>query len=117
MRLQHKTYKDYLDASKKESINETIDDCGNDQKRLFNAVSNLISNRKSNPLPESSSNTELAKDFANFFYNKVDKIRKDMEGHEIYRPPQLDVPHFTESPVVETEYLSSYRMPNQQHAS
>ena len=75
MRLQHKTYKDYLDASKKESINETIDDCGNDQKRLFNAVSNLIGNRKSNPLPESSSNTELANDFANFFYDKVDKIR------------------------------------------
>ncbi len=51
---------------KKYSINETKtnDNCGNDQKRLFNAVSNLIGNRTSNPLLESSSNTELANDVA-----------------------------------------------------
>ncbi len=99
MRLQHKTYKNYLDASKTESINETIDDFRNNQRPLFNAISHLIGNRKSNPLPECSSNTELANDFANFFYDKGDKIRKDMDDHEIYRPPQLDVPQFTEFPV------------------
>ncbi len=36
-------------------------------------------------------------------YEKVDKMRKDMDGHEIYRPPQLDVPQLTEFPVIEKD--------------
>ncbi len=105
MRLQHKTYKNYLEASRKESINETIGNCRNEQKRLFNAVSNLIGNRKLKPITGKFIKYGASKWLRKLFYLQVDMIRKAMGGHEIYRPTQPDVPQFTAFPVAETDIL------------
>jgi hypothetical protein len=76
-------------------INEKINACGRDSKLLFKTVAGLTGKTEYNPMPEGVSDNQLANDFATFFYSKVDTIRKDLEGHSLFTPPVVDVPHFT----------------------
>ena len=60
-------YKKHLNDAREKFINQAIDSCGNDTRKLFNTVSGLAGKRKANPLPESVGYEQLANDFANFF--------------------------------------------------
>ena len=50
-----------------------------DQKVLFNCVDELLNKTKSSSLPSHSSKEDLANDMADFFMEKVRKIREDLD--------------------------------------
>ena len=45
--------------------------------------------------PEGVAEEQLANDFASFFYNKVDSIRKQLDDSPLFVPPKLNIPLFT----------------------
>ena len=105
-RTQCNRYKHHLELSKQKYIREKIDACGSDSKLLFQTVSQLTGSNKSNPLPEGVSDEQLANDFAQFFFNKVDTIGQDLEQYPLFIPPQVDVPDFSSFAEVDVDMVA-----------
>ena len=55
-------------------------------KKLYKIVTEITGQNKQNPLPESTSDQQLAKDFVAFFLNKIQNIRKLFKGTHTYTP-------------------------------
>ena len=53
----------------------------------------MFGNKNENPLPTGTTNDQLADDFADFFLNKIDKIREGFRNILAYQPRQLDTPN------------------------
>ena len=49
-------------------------------------INTLTNNTSENPVPETSIDEKLAKDFADFFKNKIQKIRDALDHHPTYEP-------------------------------
>ena len=56
-----------------------------DSKKLFELLNNLTGVRKENPLPDGSSDV-LAENFAEYFMDKIDKIRSKLDHVPLYEP-------------------------------
>ncbi|KAK6178676.1 hypothetical protein SNE40_011203 [Patella caerulea] len=68
-----------VDSTKKQFYNNKLTECGNDQKTVFKIVDSLLC--RSNDcslLPEHTCNKTLADNFAEFFQDKISKIRLDI---------------------------------------
>ena len=76
------------------SIEEKVQDCKDDSKNLFQLVAKLTGATKQKSLLEYLNPTEVANDFANFFINKIKKIRDVLDHHLIYRPTEASVQQF-----------------------
>ena len=67
--------------------------------------SKLAGQNKSNPLLTSTSNEELADDFANYFLEKILNIRKLFDGIPNYKPNPIDIPQLNKfSTLSETQF-------------
>ncbi len=71
-----------MEQEKKDHWSTLITDAKGDQKKLFTIVRTLTGDSKSNPLPPHSSESDLANDFANFFSNKIHRIRSVLDLEE-----------------------------------
>ena len=49
----------------------------------FNIVNGLTGKKRSSQLPEGLTDSQLAADFATFFFQKIDKIHTDIENYLI----------------------------------
>ena len=56
-------------------------------------------------MPPSTSNSQLAEEFAEFFHTKLEKIREKFKNFEPYQPKQLDVPLLRKFAPVTTSQL------------
>ena len=68
-------YNFMLKYAKTQHLQELIIDSRGDTKRLYKIVNKPIGKRDDNPLPKSCDDRELAEEFADFFLDKIDKIR------------------------------------------
>ena len=59
----------------------------NKTKTLYKITKSLTSDISENTLPKTTSHKELADIFANFFVNKVTKIRSEFQHKENYNIP------------------------------
>ena len=77
-----------------------------DQKKLFKVVNELTNNKSENPLPEHKSSCELADRFANFFDEKITKIRTTLDSMQPHDSPQavLELHPTPPSPPVWDEF-------------
>ena len=66
------------DQAKKDFYAHKISECGKDQKQLFKVVDSLLHKSKETPLPSHDSPEELASRFAEFFVEKINKIRQQL---------------------------------------
>ena len=57
----------------------------------------MTGKKKSNPLPPSRNNEELADEFASFFINKIRKIREALDTSPKFKPTQQSSSKFLES--------------------
>ena len=89
-------YAQALNKSKIEHINKLVIDCDHNVKKLFDLVSNLTGSKTENPMPNSESDKVLANTFADFFLEKIDKIRKDLMQHPSYIPTKSNCQEFNE---------------------
>ena len=69
-----------LFESKKINIANKVNQCNRDTRQLFTLVSNITSSTKDNPLPDGKSNQELANQFAEYFIEKTQKIRNNLNS-------------------------------------
>ncbi|KAJ8039622.1 hypothetical protein HOLleu_13673 [Holothuria leucospilota] len=72
-------------AAKKETICETIVNSGNDSKELFSLINIITGARRENPLPVHKSDKDLADQFADFFLEKILKIREALRDECLYK--------------------------------
>ena len=61
-------------------------------KKLFKLINELAGNKDQNPLPVAKSDKDLAEEFAQFFLNKIEKIREQFESSPTYHTNNKDVP-------------------------
>ena len=80
----------------------------NDSKKLYGIIgiiSELTGTKAENPMPQSTNDGELADKFADFFMDKISKIRKTLEDFPSFRPnvkhvqPLENVEDLTETEV------------------
>ena len=62
--------------------------CEGNNKKLFNTMKELTGHKNSLILPESPSSDSLAQDLADFFLEKIIKIREELDSFETYIPTQ-----------------------------
>ena len=60
------------------------------QKKLYKLITQLTGGPKVKPFPANIDNEDLANKFADFFLNKIKKIRLDLEGCPKYKPQERD---------------------------
>ena len=63
-----------------------VKDCRGDVKGLYKMVNTLMGTSSDNPLPNHTSDKDLAEEFADFFIDKIQKIRDNLTGNPTYEP-------------------------------
>ena len=67
-------------------LSSQIIDAGKDTKKLFSLINTMTGSHKCNPLHPSTSDEELAEEFATFVVNKIRKIRDALDVHSQFKP-------------------------------
>ena len=80
-----------IDKSKQQHYSESICEHQGNQKVLFKTVNILLNNKKVASFPNDKSDKNTSDRFSNFFVEKIQKIRNDLESIE--RPDIKEVPH------------------------
>ena len=81
-----------LEYNKRHHLVTTIKETGQDPKNLFKLLNNILGNKNENQLPKGATNSRLAEDFADFFLEKIDKIREGFTNIPVYQPNERDRP-------------------------
>ena len=95
-----------LNYKKKTYIQQKIQDCKNDTKKLHRLVTHLTGTEPQNPLPDDNSNNDkdLANSFTDFFQSKIEKICEMFVGIEAYNPEISSIPKLCQfTPMTESE--------------
>ena len=66
---------------KTDHLSKQINDNKGNSKALFKIVNSELNRRPATPFPPNKSNETLVSDFSNFFEDKIDKIRKNLDRH------------------------------------
>ena len=73
-------------------MSTTIEE-NNNQATLFKVVNRLLHKGKSNALPASDTDKNLSEFFSKFFFDKVQKIRKDLDSIPKDNHVHPELPH------------------------
>ena len=95
-----------LKYKKKTSIQQKIQDCKNDTKKLHRLVTHLTGTEPRNPLPNDNANNDkdLANSFTDFFQSKIENICEIFVGIEAYNPEISSTPKLCQfTPMTESE--------------
>ena len=75
LQTEHNKYKSLLKSIKRKTLTERVDECRHDTKGLYVLVANLTGTKSENPLPSNHSDEDMANMFADYFMEKIEKIR------------------------------------------
>ena len=67
-----------ISAAKTNYYKDMINDCGSDQGELFKKIDRMFKMPVEEKYPTCASSEQLANNFADFFDNKIDSIKKDL---------------------------------------
>ena len=85
-------------------LSKRVTDLKGDTKALYKLTCNLTGHSTTNPMPPGKTDSELANEFAEYFLEKIEKIRDLFNGKPTYTSEQSDVPRFRRfSPLTESE--------------
>ena len=85
-------YNTMLKFKKYACLHKIIKTNSNNTRKLYKLVSELTGSNKPNPMPDAQSDKDLAKSFAQFFRQKIDKIRQQFNHIPQYIVPPRDTP-------------------------
>ena len=74
-----------LRFKKQHSLFTLIKENSNDAKKFYKLISQLTGQKEDNPLPEENDDTKPAKQFREFFLNKIINIRKLFHDIPLYK--------------------------------
>ena len=86
------SYFGLLNIKKKGSIQNKIQECTKDSRKLHKLVSNLTTKQVEQEWPAHTSNEELAESFASHFQGKMDKIRDLLKNKPLYSLEDQEAP-------------------------
>ena len=82
-----------LEFQKRHYLVTKVEEATTDSRQLFQLVGTLLGCKEENPLPEATSDSILAEEFAGFFHDKIDNIRSRFNTTAPYKPEgKCDVP-------------------------
>ena len=73
-------YKKHLHHAKKTHILNKLNDNKNKTRNLYNILRSLTKLKEENAMPPTESSSDVPKKFADFFLNKIQKIREQFHG-------------------------------------
>ena len=101
-------YKSLLKSIKRKTLIEKVDECRHDTKGLYSLVAILTGTKSENPLPPNHSDDELANMFADYFMEKIEKIRSSLDDHPKYEPSDDNItPLISLRPTNDDEVVST----------
>ena len=96
-----KKYRAMLYALKTSTYSKEVKDCRGNTKKLYKLVYSLMGTSQENPLPDNNNSEDLANEFADFFMNKISKIRDSLADKPIYKPLGITPKGITPKPMSE----------------
>ena len=103
--LADKCYKRHLYQSKKKILRDKLSSDKSKTKTLYKITKILTLDTSENKFPESTSNKELADTFADFFVDKVTKIKSGLQNNENYNIPTRTCTSLSEFQTIIQEEL------------
>ena len=83
---ERKKYRKMLFDAKSVCYSKKVEDCRGDVKGLYRMVNILMGTSSEKPLPNHTSDKDLAEEFADFFMHKIQRIRDNLTGYPTYKP-------------------------------
>ena len=81
-----------IKTAKAEFYKSQVEECENDQKKLFTVVDQLLHQKQAPVLPSYSSAAKLALMFSDYFVSKIEKIRTDIDQKSYPTGPTVTDP-------------------------
>ena len=91
-KAERNVYNRLLAYKKKQAISKKVKKLRGDTKGLYKLTANLIGNKTINPMPPDKLDAQLADDFAEFFTEKIHKIRQQLICMDAYNSEPNDIP-------------------------
>ena len=96
-----------LRSIRKEDISTKVAACKQDTKKLYTLVNKIAGHTSENSMPKHDSNDQFAEEFANYFMDKIKKIRDDLEHHPKYIPSVREVESFSNFRLMTKDEVST----------
>ena len=95
------SYYSRLKTKKKATLRTKFAECNKEPKKIHTLMKNLTAKQQPVQWPEHTSDENLVEDFANFFLEKITKIRESLKDKPIYTPTSTDTPKLQEFKALE----------------
>ena len=106
VKAEQNRYKMMLLDARTESLREKINECNKDTKKLYSLINNLINSKTDNPMPDAESDEALANMFADYFVEKISKIRDELHSYPEYSLECRYIDQPVQFHPVSAEYIS-----------
>ena len=80
-----------LRHTKKKAISNKVQEIGTDAGKLYKLVNNVLGRKKDNPLPDGECYERLSEEFAEFFLDKISRLRAKLDGILTYNPTMRQI--------------------------
>ena len=102
-------YNHRLRAAERIKLSNMVNECGNDIGQLYRIVDRVTGRNVDNPMPSNIPMEELMEKFADFFLDKVVRLRNELSEIDLYEPSQRDIKiQLKEFVTVEKEEVMKY---------
>ena len=81
-----------INTKKRDHLHNWISSTTGSSKKLYQLITKLTGQNKSNPLPASTSDEHLADEFETYFLEKILNIRKLFDGIPNYKTTPINIP-------------------------
>ena len=95
------SYYSILKTKKKATLRIKFAEFNKEPKKIHTLMKNLTTKQQPVQWPEHTSDDNLVEDFANFFLEKITKIRESLKDKPIYTPTPMDAPKLQEFKALE----------------
>ena len=86
-----------------------VNECGNDIGQLYRIIDRVTGMNTGNPMPSNIPMEELTETFADYFLDKIMRLRNELSKIDIYEPSQQDIKiQLKEFVPVEKEEVMKY---------
>ena len=79
-------YNHRLRVAKRFKLSKIINECGNNIGQLYRIIDSVTGRNKDNPMPSNISMEELMEKFADFFLDKIVRLRNELSEVDLYEP-------------------------------
>ena len=78
-------------AAKRIKLSNMVNECGNDIGQLYRIIDRVTGRNMDNPMPSNIPMEELMEKFADFFLDKIVRLRNELSETDLYEPSWRDI--------------------------